>query len=84
MYRFVFDQVHRAVHSVGERGRAFRDDVKYRLEVARGTTPYRSFGPGGLIQVNRFTGALCAVGESCWQERRESYPPLPNIPPRSR
>src|SRR5215510_9719873 len=37
MYRFVFDQVHRAVHGVGKRGRAFRDDVEYRLEVARGT-----------------------------------------------
>jgi hypothetical protein len=30
-------------------------------------TPYRTFGRAGLMQVNRFTGAKCQIGESCWR-----------------
>jgi len=31
-------------------------------------TPYRAIGPRGMIQINRFTGVRCDVGESCWVE----------------
>jgi hypothetical protein len=37
-------------------------------------TPYRAIGPGGLMQVNRFTGVRCDVGESCWRKPRASRP----------
>ncbi len=32
-------------------------------------TPYRAYGPGELMQINRFTGVVCQVGESCWRGR---------------
>jgi hypothetical protein len=34
-------------------------------------TPYRTIGPRGLTQINRFTGVRCDVGESCWRGPRE-------------
>ena len=35
-------------------------------------TPYRAIGRGGVLQINRFTGVTCRVGESCWLGRPES------------
>jgi hypothetical protein len=48
-------------------------------------TPYRAIGPGGTMQINRFTDVTCRVGESCWLRRPESEDPRPGrtIRPRS-
>ncbi len=37
-------------------------------------TPYRTIGPRGVIQVNRFTGVRCDVGQSCWRQPPEPAP----------
>jgi hypothetical protein len=45
-------------------------------------TPYRAIGPGGMMQVNRFTGVRCGIGESCWKEQRQSAEPTSSQPSR--
>jgi hypothetical protein len=45
-------------------------------------TPYRTIGLAGVMQVNRFTGARCPVGESCWRMRGASLPPSAVTPAR--
>src|SRR2546425_945899 len=62
-----------------------RDERRYGLRTLVGLlalgfawfiwpTPYRPFGAAGVMQVNRFTGAKCAVGESCWRTGEAASP----------